>query len=105
MCVLHIWEIRNVKLAKVLAFLALALFAGPALAADPSVGFWTGFLDGFLSLLKLLVSPLIDVTVVSKDFGPSGYAVGYYTGILSFAGAAGAASFPTEPDRVDIRWG
>jgi hypothetical protein len=97
---------RNVNhLAKALAFLALAMFASPALAADPSVGFWTGFVDGFLSLLKLLVSPLIDVTVVSEDFGPWGYAVGYYAGILSFAAAAGAASFPTEPDRADVRWG
>lgn len=92
------------RLTKTLAFLALALFAAPALAADPSAGFWTGFLDGFLSLLKLLVSPLIDVNVVSRDLGPWGYAVGFYAGILSFAAAAGAASFPTEPGRADVRW-
>jgi hypothetical protein len=104
MCVLHIWENLVTHLPKALAFLAFALFAGPALAADPSVGFWTGFADGFLSLLKLLVSPLIDVTVVAKDMGPWNYAAGYYAGILSFAATAGASSFPAEPDRAEVRW-
>jgi hypothetical protein len=87
------------------AFLALALFAGPALAADSVPGFWTGFLDGFLGLLKLLMSPFIEVTIVSERFGPWAYAAGYYSGVLAFAGTAGLAASSTEAGSVEVRWG
>jgi hypothetical protein len=91
-------------LPRALVFAALALFAGPAFAADVSPGFWSGFLDGFLSLLKLVVSPLMDVTVVSDSFGPWAYSLGYYLGVLSFAGAAGAVAACGEPS-ADVQWG
>ena len=91
-------------LPRALLFVALALFAGPAFAAGAPPGFWSGMLDGFLSLPKLVVSPLVEVTIVSKDFGPWPYAVGYYLGVLSFAGGAGAVAASGEPS-ADIPWG
>jgi hypothetical protein len=86
------------------AFLALASFAGPALAAEAAPGFWTGFLDGFLSLLKLLASPFVDVTIVTDDFGPWAYTIGYYLGVLSFAGSAGAAASSADAIPAQVRW-
>ena len=71
------------QVLQVAAFVALACFAGPALAADAEPGFWAGLTDGFLSLLKLLVSPLLDVTIVPEDFGRWAYAIGYYVGDLN----------------------
>lgn len=90
---------------QMVAFIALALFAGPALAADALPGFWTGFLDGFLSLLKLLASPFMDVVVVTKDFGPWDYAIGYYGGVLAFASAAGMAASSGDGGAAQVRWG
>jgi hypothetical protein len=81
----------------VLAFLVLASFAGPAVAADVAGGtFGAGFIDGFSSLIKLLASPLFDVTLVAEDFGTRWYAVGYYLGVLAFTGVAGAAAAGSE---------
>ncbi len=91
-------------LPRALVFAALALFAAPAFAADAPPGFWSGYLDGLLSLLKLVVSPLIDVTIVSESFGPWSYSIGYYLGVLSFAGAGGALAASGEPS-ADIQWG
>jgi hypothetical protein len=105
MCNLHIWEEEVKHVLQVAAFVALALFAGPALAADAVPGFWTGFLDGFLSLLKLLVSPFIEVTIVAERFGPWAYAIGYYSGVLAFAGVAGLAASSTEAGPAEVRWG
>jgi hypothetical protein len=90
---------------RILAFLALALFSAPVLAAEPGAGFWGGFLDGFLSLLKLVVSPVMDVTIVGDDFGPWGYTLGYYIGVLAFAGAAGAAASSSDPATREAEWG
>ncbi|NLD54356.1 MAG: hypothetical protein GX652_06810 [Burkholderiaceae bacterium] len=84
-------------LPRALVFLALALFAAPAFAADAPPGFWSGYPDGFLSLLKLVLSPVIDVTIVSEHFGPWAYSVGYYLGVLSFAGTAGAVAASSDP--------
>ena len=72
----------------------LVSFAGPAQAAEPAVavaGFWTGFIDGFLSLFKLLLSPFLQITLVG-DFETWGYTTGYYVGVLAFMGAAGATA-------------
>lgn len=92
-------------LPRALLLAGLALVATPAFAAvDLSPGFWSGFLDGFLSLLKLIVSPLFDVTIVSEHFGPWAYSLGYYLGVLTFAGTAGALAASAEPS-ADIQWG
>jgi hypothetical protein len=91
-------------LPRAIVFVALALFAAPVLAADVGPGFWSGYLDGFLSLLKLVLSPLMDVTIVSENFGPWAYSIGYYLGVLSFAGAAGAVAASGEPS-ADVQWG
>ena len=90
---------------QVVAFIALALFAGPALAADALPGFWTGFMDGFFSLLKLLASPFIDVVIVTEDFGPWAYAIGFYAGVLAFAGAAALAASSDDGEIAELRWG
>jgi hypothetical protein len=73
-------------------FAALLFFTGPAFAGGSAAGFWMGYVDGFLSLLKLVVSPFVDVTLVSAYFGRWTYSLGYYLGVLSFAGLAGAAA-------------
>jgi hypothetical protein len=83
------------KLVRLLVLVALLLIAGAALAAEPAVsgaGFWRGLIDGFLSLFKLLLSPLLDLTLVADDFGNWGYTGGYYLGVLLFVGAAAAAA-------------
>jgi hypothetical protein len=72
-------------------FTALLFFTAPAFAAaDERPGFWAGYLDGFLSVLKMIVSPFLDVAIVSAEFGPLAYTLGFYSGLLSFAGVAGA---------------
>jgi hypothetical protein len=88
------WSSRVRKpLLMALAFLLLASFAGPAMAVDTVTGtFWTGLVDGFLSLIKLLVSPLLDVSIIAEDFGTWAYRAGYYLGVLVFIGVAGAAA-------------
>jgi hypothetical protein len=92
MCKLHIPE-RTVKYFMVGAtFAALLFFTGPAFAGASPVGFWVGYVDGFLSLLKLVVSPFMDVTLVSAYFGRWTYSLGYYLGVLTFAGLAGAVA-------------
>jgi hypothetical protein len=100
---LHISEFEVKPTLQAAAFVALALFAGPALAADAAPGFWMGFLDGFLSLLKLLLSPFVDVAIVTDDFGPWVYTIGYYAGVLSFAGSAGAAASSTDAMPPQVR--
>lgn len=78
-----------------LAFVMLASFAAPAMASTAIMAtFWTGLVDGFLSLLKLLVSPLFNVVLAAEDFGTWGYRVGYYIGVLMFVGVAGATASP-----------
>jgi hypothetical protein len=85
----------------VLAFLVLASFAGPAVAADVAGGtFGAGFIDGFSSLVKLLASPLFDVTLVPEDLGMRTYTLGYYLGVLAFTGVAGAAAAGSEGEEA-----
>ncbi len=85
-------------------FAALLLFTIPAFAAHPDPGFWPGYLDGFLSLPRLIVSPVVDVTIVREHLGPLGYTAGYCLGLLSFAAAAGALA-AVETGQEEIRWG
>jgi hypothetical protein len=88
----------------VLAFLVLASVAGPAVAAEAVGGtFWSGFIDGFASLIKLLVGPLFNVALVADDFGTGGYTVGYYLGVLTFAGVAGAAASSESREAGEVR--
>ena len=106
MCNLHIWSWHIIKPFQWMAFLVLALFAGPVLAAETGVAtFWTGFIDGFVSLIKLLLSPFFDVTLVVEDFGGWGYRMGYYLGVLTFAGVAGAAASSEPAQTGEVRWG
>ena len=88
------------------ALLLLASVSSPASAAESAVavaGFWSGFIDGFLSLLKLLLSPWLDVTLVADHFGAWGYAIGYYLGVVAFVGAAGAAASSENPEADEVR--
>jgi hypothetical protein len=65
----------------------------------PVPGFWAGLMDGFMSLPKLLVSPFVDVVLVDPGAHPLVYDIGFYAGVLLFAGAgAAAASSTTEPN-------
>ncbi len=77
------------------AFL-LAMHAGTAEAAlDYGPGFCAGLGDGFLSLLKLLVSPVFEVSILDRSNAQSGfYVFGYYLGVIVFALAAGTAASP-----------
>ena len=77
------------------------LSATPAEAAAHAYGpgFWAGASDGFLALLKLLVSLVAPVSIVDPAAMSWHYDAGYYVGVLIFAAAAGlAASAPvSEP--------
>jgi hypothetical protein len=76
------------------AALLLTGTAGPSEAATGShPGLWTGFWDGFVSLLRFLISPLLDVSVFDHNGAGSGlYVIGYFTGVLGFALAAASAA-------------
>ena len=62
-------------------------------------GFWEGILEGFLCLPKLMASPFADVTLVDPSDHPFGYNIGFYAGVLLFAGGGAAASSST-PESV-----
>jgi hypothetical protein len=86
-------------------FAALLFFTAPAFAAEPALGFWAGYIDGFLSLLKLVASPLMEVTLVAADLGHWEYSLGYYLGLLTFAGLAGAIASLESGNEEEIRLG
>jgi hypothetical protein len=49
--------------------------------------------DGFFSLLRFLISPLLDVSVFDHNGAGSGlYVIGYFLGVLGFALAAACAA-------------
>jgi hypothetical protein len=75
-------------------FCPLAGEAATFVGSNP--GFWAGFVDGSLGLLKLLLSPLLQVTIIQADAQSWWYDAGVYTGALSFAAAAGMAAAPAE---------
>ncbi|MGD9869190.1 MAG: hypothetical protein AB7U38_14460 [Hyphomicrobiales bacterium] len=77
---------------------------GPALAFHPDPGFWPGYLDDLLSLLKLMMSKVIDVRIVQDHLGPWGYTAGYCLGLLTFVVGAAAFAF-VETKEGEIRWG
>lgn len=79
-----------------LAAILLAMHAAPAEAAlNYGPGFWAGLWDGFLSLLKFLISPLFEVNIFDRSNAQSGsYVFGYYLGVIVFALAAGTAASP-----------
>ena len=86
----------------VIFLLLLLTFAGPVASVTsatlaPGPGFWEGLLDGFLSLLKLLASPFVNVVVVDAGDHLFSYDVGFYVGVLLFAGA-GAAAAASSPE-------
>jgi hypothetical protein len=92
---MHIRKRAMKKLPFVIVALLLILLAAPALAAEPALagpGFWSGLVDGFLSLFKLLISPLLDVSLVADEFGTWSYSSGYYVGVLMFLGTSGAVA-------------
>lgn len=80
--------------------LLLVVFSGPAASitsgtAYPSeLGFWEGLLHGFSSLPKLIVSPFVDVVIHAGQSSLT-YDMGYYVGVLLFAGAGQAAAAST----------
>jgi hypothetical protein len=100
-------SVKSVKLAMAGAAVFLLLWSGAAAAAAmaaamtgalDSPGFWSGFGDGFLALLKLLVSPLYSVALVDTSADTRLYDAGYYLGVLLFAAFAGFAASPAEPE-------
>lgn len=84
--------------ARLSAIFLLAVYAAPALAdsAAYAPGFWAGFVDGFMALLKLLASPFIQVTLVDEGAHAFTYDIGYYGGVLTFAASAAAAASSTD---------
>lgn len=64
------------------------LYAVPALG-DSAAGFWSGYADGLLAVVKLLASLVVEVDVVADGSVRWSYKVGFYLGLLSFAVAAG----------------
>jgi len=86
------------QLARLSALFLFAIYAAPALAdtAAYAPGFWAGFVDGFMALLKLLASPLIQVALVDAGAHALAYDIGYYGGVLTFAASAAAAASSTE---------
>jgi hypothetical protein len=88
----------------VIVLVALAIFPAPLLAVSISDGgFWTGFVDGFLSLFKFLLGPITNVTLTGSESGTWGYTIGYYLGVLVFLGAAGAAASSQPVDLPEVR--
>ena len=94
------------SLVRLLAIVLLASFAAPAIAAEfAGPGFWTGFLDGTFCIFKLLLSPFVELSLVSAQLDNWSYALGYYLGVLSFAVAAGATGYSEASQQGDIGWG
>ena len=96
----------------VIGLLLLSAFSGPGSSLAPlasvavdstAPGFWEGLVHGLLSLPKLLVSPFLDVVLVSPGSHPPRYDIGFNAGVLLFAsgGAALAASTPTTDQAVE----
>ncbi len=81
------------------ALAALAPFSVEAAALTYDIGFWGGFADGLLGLLKLLISPVVSVSIVDPAADSWTYTLGYYLGVLTFAAAGGmaASAAPSEP--------
>lgn len=95
--------LKHVALA--LCLLLVCTYAGAAQAGiGYSPGFWSGFGDGLLSLLKFLASPIADVTIFDGDAKNRFYDVGYCVGVLTFTGAAGAAATSTEVESTRSQW-
>jgi putative effector of murein hydrolase LrgA (UPF0299 family) len=88
------------QLCRLLAVILLFLYAGAAVAdtAQAPPGFWSGFLDGFMSLLKLLASPVVEVSLVNEGANALAYDAGYYAGVLTFSASAAAAASPADPE-------
>ncbi|MBA3479465.1 MAG: hypothetical protein H0T52_13865 [Lautropia sp.] len=82
----------------------LVLFATSAQAAvlvsEP--GFWAGLTDGFLALLKLLISPVASVAIVDPAASGWHYDAGYYVGVLTFAAAAGMAASAPDSEQAQV---
>ena len=77
----------------VLAAFLVATYAGSVEAAvRPEWGFWIGFGDGLLGLLKLVASPLVNVTVFDRSAQSSLYGFGYFVGVFTFAVTARLAT-------------
>lgn len=89
---------RQRPLPLVVALVALAPFSVEAAALTYDPGFWVGFGDGLLGLLKLLISPLVDVSIVDPRADGWTYTAGYYLGVLTFAAAGGMAASTTSPE-------
>jgi len=87
----------------VIFLLLLLTFAGPVASVTsvatlaPGPGFWEGLLHGFLSLLKLMARPFVDVAIVDAGNRLFSYDIGFYVGVLLFAGV-GAAAAASSPD-------
>ena len=64
-----------------------------------------GTVDGLVRLVKLLLSPLLDVTLVAEAFGTWKYRMGYYSGVLTFAGHGSGGRSLRGCATGEVRWG
>jgi len=88
------------KLVFVSVGLFIVLHATSAVAAAPSsLGFWAGLGDGFLSLVKLLANLIVNVQLFDREARNLSYDVGFFLGVLGFAGLAGALDSGLETER------
>ena len=89
----------------VLAAFLVATYAGSAEAAvRPEPGFWIGFGDGLLGLLKLVASPLVNVTVFDRSAQSSLYDLGYFVGVFTFAVTARLTASSADTEFGTSRW-
>lgn len=89
----------------VLAALLVATYAGSVEAAvRPEWGFWIGFGDGLLGLLKLVASPLVNVTVFDRSAQNWLYDLGYFGGVFTFAVTARLAASSADTEFGISRW-
>lgn len=55
-------------------------------------GFWAGFADGFLVVLKLVASVFADLSIYDRSNAQSLYHLGFYLGAVAFIGIGAIAS-------------
>ena len=109
MCVSHILlqammmrdnPVVPTALSKAILILGVVFIALQASSAEAAVvnppGFWAGLGDGFLSLIKLLVSLVANVTLFDREARSLSYDIGFFLGVFGFAGLAGAVDSASE---------
>ncbi len=84
-----------VFLLLLLAFTGPVESVTPAAVATTSAGFWSGLVDGFMSLPRLLANLVVDVPLIEPGAHLLSYDLGFYAGVLLLTGAGAAAASST----------